>query len=725
MSKKDDCADGKGMTLGIREFVTVRYYNQKKVKGEGRMKVEELKIQTIVDKTVEGEMTIGLKITNCTEQEILLKHVTLWSADDVEQLQIGEGPYRVYRSGRHKNDMPGTFTLGIKDACMEDVLGAMTESGDKEAAVKGTRRIVSDHLTVFSGSSQSLLIEFPGGRKQLFETVLTLDEEFQLQNVSANAVFHRMLAPGETVESETVKLVWTRDVEAEVERFAVNKAAEFGYRCGKRPSVFCTWYYYGLTVTYEDVKNNLEIMRKRKLPFDVFQVDEGWEITLGEWLPNEKFPVSMKQVADEIRESGYRPGIWTSPFIAHETATIWREHPQWRLCDKEGKPYLFPMNDTVYQVLDITNPATHTYFTELYRKLTQDWGYTYHKLDFTRAAVIYEDADFYDKSITLAEAYYRAVKSIREGMGEDSYFLMCGGLYDPIVGLVDAQRTGSDVLSMWSSNINKDGKTAPYTIKQSVLRYYMNHWWDNDPDALMIRKNQTMERNLRLTYGLLNDEEVKTSVMNQFMGGGIMCATEPLDRITDDRLMEYRRILPVLPSKVCPLNLMEEARFPGMTDVYMEARNAHYLCVINWDDEQEMPVELNVRQLLPVFREEGQSASMGNTTVDDEERYLICDYYAGAYYANVFAWENITMQPVKPHGAGLYKIVPMGDEPLVVASSGHYSMGGEFECLEAVDGKLHYIVQNDFDCTIHYEILMPDERIVTLEISKGRYERWE
>ena len=29
----------------------------------------------------------------------------------------------------------------------------------------------------------------------------------------------------------------------------------------------------------------------------------------------------MKQIADQIREAGMRPGIWTSPFIAHETAT--------------------------------------------------------------------------------------------------------------------------------------------------------------------------------------------------------------------------------------------------------------------------------------------------------------------------------------------------------------------------------------------------------------------
>ena len=670
---------------------------------------ENVKLTPFITGTAENELEVSLNIENCSNQDIYLKYVVLWQADKAADLRVGEAPFEVYRSGRHKNDMPGTFTMGVNDSRLGDVLGAMSESGDKTDAGNEVRNVVSDHLTVIKGSERSLVVGFTGGRKQLFETVISLDGEFDFKSVSAKAVFNIILSTGSSVESEPVKLVWTNDVEAEIENFAVNKADKYGSRCGKRPAVFCTWYYYGLTVTYEDVKTNLNIMKERKLPFDVFQVDEGWEITLGEWKPNQKFPVPMKQVADEIKEAGFRPGIWTSPFIAHETASIWQDHPEWKLKDMNGNPCLFPMNDTIYHVLDITNPATYEYFTELYKMLTFEWGYTYHKLDFTRAAVIYEDADFFDKKITLAEAYYRAVSAIREGMGEESYFLMCGGLYDPIIGLVDAQRTGSDVLSMWSSNINKDGKTAPYTIKQSTLRYYMNKWWDNDPDALMIRKNETMERNLRLTDGLLNDEEVKTSVINQFMGGGIMCATEPLDKITDDRLMEYRRILPLLPSVVKPLNIMETVRFPGMMDVYMKSLDAHLLCVVNWDDIEEMKVEICVEKLLPDY-------------ASKNDKYIICDYYSGDYYVNVNADETVSFKKIAPHGANVFKVVKMQDKPLVVKSTGHYSMGGEIERLEMSEGKLNYSICNAFAWYIEYEVLLPDGKVVDLVIKHGRQE---
>ena len=173
----------------------------------------------------------------------------------------------------------------------------------------------------------------------------------------------------------------------------------------------------------------------------------------------------MRDLADEIRQAGMTPGIWTSPFVAHETATVWQQHPEWRLCGTDGNPVLFPMNDTVYHVLDITYPQVPSYIEELYRRLTKDWGYVYHKLDFTRAPVFYEDAAFSDPSVALPAAYRRAMEAVRRGIGEDSYLLICGGLYDAAIGIADAQRTGSDILSMWSSDINRDGKTVPYTPK--------------------------------------------------------------------------------------------------------------------------------------------------------------------------------------------------------------------------------------------------------------------
>lgn len=661
------------------------------------------------------------ELRNDGQKDVFIDNYVMFEADSLEALGLEGADCRVFRSGRHKNDMPSVFTLGHKNGAMEDALGGMSETGDKLDGDSKTV-VISDHLTIIGNPGHYLVITYPEGHRQMFETLIYLDEEGYFKKLICRVNLQIRMTPGRKIQTEALRLEYTGDVEKTIGKFAENKAKLYRARTPKAPSVFCTWYYYGLTVTYEDVKTNLNIMKEKKLPFDVFQVDEGWEITLGEWKPNHKFPVPMKQVAEEIREAGYRPGIWTSPFIAHESATIWQTHPEWMLKDKNGNPCLFPMNDTVYQVLDITNPETWDYFRELYRMLTFDWGYTYHKLDFTRASVCMENAVYFDDTITLVEAYIKAVSAIREGMGEESYFLMCGGLYDPIVGLVDAQRTGSDVLSMWSSTINKNGKAAPYTVKQSVLRYYMNTWWNNDPDALMIRKNEIMERDLRLTYGLLNEEEVKTCTINQYMSGGLMCSTEPLDKIDEERLSNLKRILPVVSTRVEPMDFMDvKERYPENIKVDLQSQDITSLVRINWSDEKDMEPDFILESdMLPGYRngdEDRRRALLGM-------EYAVCDYYTGEYRIGVKPGDKVTLPAIKPHGATVIKIQPVSNQPVIVKSTGHFSMGGEDIAMELKDSVLEIAYENPFGWEISYTVMLPEgtlteqgERFIELKVA--------
>ena len=294
-----------------------------------------------------------------------------------------------------------------------------------------------------------------------------------------------------------------------------------------------------------------------------------------------------------------------------------------------------------------------------------------------------------DKDEIFDESYFDDGFDL--GMGEEAFLVMCGGLYDPIIGLADAQRTGSDVLSMWSSSINRDGKTAPYTIRQSLERYYMNRWWANDPDALMIRRNDKMERGLRLTYGLLNDDEVKTCVVNQFAGGGIMCQTEPMDRIDEDRLTEIRHILPVKEAITRPLDILSGERFPGTVDVYIPRTGAHCVCLINWSDTEDRKAVLHLAEL----------------QLDPEGEYTVCDFYSGMYRTGVRAGETVEFPPVRPHAATVLKVERRQEKPVIVASDGHYSMGAECSRLEVSEGRLRVTREGLPGVATHYRIQLP------------------
>ncbi|MBQ8072357.1 MAG: alpha-galactosidase [Clostridia bacterium] len=661
--------------------------------GDGKCP-SALQVETVLEASGTDYLEYHGLITNVSDHTVLLERACLADVEDLPGYGLSDGPYLVYRSGRHKNDMPGVFETGVADERLRDVASVMMEAGDAMAGGGKVNRVISDHLTVIRDrGGMNLVFAFLTGRDQLFETEILLDADAKIQRVLCSVLFSVELAPGQSVRTESLRIARTRELSAEIEQFAARKAKLYGARCARHPSVICTWYYYGLSVTLEDVERNLEIIRRRHLPYDVFQVDEGWEITLGEYEPNSKFPIPMADLARKIRNAGLVPGLWSSPFVAHETASVWKRHPEWILRDQQGHPCLFPMNDTVYYVFDITRAETWDYFRELYRRFTFEWGYTYHKLDFTRAAVIFEQAAFASRRITLAHAYYQAVKAIREGMGQDAFFLMCGGLYDPIIGLVDAQRTGSDVLSMWSSNISQGGKTAPYTIRQSMMRYYMNRWWANDPDALMIRKNAGMERGLRLTLGLLSDDEVRTSVINQFAGGGIMCQTEPLDRIGDDRLMEIRHLLPVTETRVQPLDLMSPARFPGCVDVLIKKTEAHCLCLINWSDTESEYASVNLELL----------------RLDASKRYVVCDFYSGMYVTGVKSTDTVKLGLLRPHAGTVVKVEAMENRPIIVASDGHYSMGAECTRLEIRDGRLILEKPAILPVSAHYRVLLPEK----------------
>ena len=59
---------------------------------------------------------------------------------------------------------------------------------------------------------------------------------------------------------------------------------------------------------------------------------------------------------------------------------------------------------------------------------------------------------------------------------------------------------------------------------------------------------------------------------------------------------------------------------------------------------------------------------------------------------------------------------------MVVRSTGHFTMGGEMECLEMVDGKLHYKINQLFDYPVEYDILLPEGRVVSMTIHRGMQE---
>jgi hypothetical protein len=360
------------------------------------------------------------------------------------------------------------------------------------------------------------------------------------------------------------------------------------------------------------------------------------------------------------------------------------------------------MMDTQNYVLDPTHPEVQRWLERLYRRMTLDWGFTYQKLDFTRAVVLNRDAVFH-KNVPRAEAYRMGIEAIRRGAGPDAYILNCGGLYGPSLGLVNGQRTGSDVRSWWPEK-SQEQKTAhagraagpgelvaPLTVKQNVLRFWMNSLWHNDPDALMVRRRVRMFRGVPFSLGLLTDDEATVLALNEYFAGGQVGTTEPLSEIDRDRLGLLRHIVPSLGRAAVPRDLFGGQRFPSIfdTEVSPRARGLegwHTVAILNWWDE---PSE--------------RTFVLDDSTVGEFSRehdsFVISEFWSGRLWEGVNRGESIDLGAIPPHAAVLLRIAPRREAvPTLLHSSGHFSMGGsEIRSWRLTPGRLVVGIEWNWD----------------------------
>ncbi|MFZ5923264.1 MAG: glycoside hydrolase family 36 protein [Chloroflexota bacterium] len=264
-------------------------------------------------------------------------------------------------------------------------------------------------------------------------------------------------------------------------------AAQLGQRFGKGRAestlrVWCSWYSL---YTEIDEQRLLDILAELDRPFDVFQIDDGWQRSIGDWEANEKFPSGMDGIAARIREIGRRAGLWLAPLLVVPSSELYRRHRDWLLRDEKGKLVSagFNWNEPLY-ALDTTHPEALDWLAGLMKKV-RGWGYDYIKLDFLYAGAL-EGKRHTDTP--REQAYRQGLGVIREALGE-AYFLACGAPVVPSIGLCDALRVGPDVAGHWDSprdDLLLRNPTTPGTrnaIRTTVNRLWLAPLVHTDPDV--------------------------------------------------------------------------------------------------------------------------------------------------------------------------------------------------------------------------------------------------
>lgn len=268
-------------------------------------------------------------------------------------------------------------------------------------------------------------------------------------------------------------------------KYADKLSKRFGGRSNKSaPRVWCSWYSLYAAIDESILHRIFGDMSD--LPFDVLQVDDGWQMSIGDWEANEKFPSGMNALANRIKSTGRKAGLWLAPLIAVKSSRLFREHPDWFLRSENGRFVSagFNWGEQLY-ALDTSHPAVLEWLAALMKQV-RAWGFDYLKLDFLYAGAL-PGKRFTDMPREVA--YRQALKTMREAMGHDSYLLACGTPILPSLGLCDALRLGPDVSGKWEDPRDATllyNFTTPGTrnaIRTSVNRLWLQPLVAVDPDV--------------------------------------------------------------------------------------------------------------------------------------------------------------------------------------------------------------------------------------------------
>ena len=259
----------------------------------------------------------------------------------------------------------------------------------------------------------------------------------------------------------------------------LNKKKLFGYS---------SWYNYYQDINEEIILRDLDALDSR---FDLFQIDDGYETFVGDWLDIDpkKFPNGLDEIVKKVHSRNMIAGIWLAPFVAEEKSKLFRERKDLFKKNEKGEFFKCGGNWSGFYALDLENKDAQDYIKASFKKYL-DLGFDYFKLDFLYAAT----RPLYD-GLTRAQVSAKYYKFLREILGEDMIIDGCGASIMHSYKNFDYLRVGPDISlkfnDVWFMKFfHRERISTKITLQNTIYRSFFNdHLFGNDPDVFLLRDN--------------------------------------------------------------------------------------------------------------------------------------------------------------------------------------------------------------------------------------------
>jgi alpha-galactosidase len=415
----------------------------------------------------------------------------------------------------------------------------------------------------------------------------------------------KWLDAGGTVEFEKILLATCDDWQDMLDLFGTEIADENDIK-NTKPADFkgwSTWDYYGRQYTDKDIYANMAALKEMDAGANMIQIDGGWWTERGDYLSvRDGLPDGMKGVAKRIVENGLTPGIHIDGFRADAASTIFKEHPEYFLRNQDDEPIINTVKkvdrEMNYVFFDYSHPDARKYIRDCIKTIKEDWGFKYFKVDFMRYGLnpwIISDVRNMDvkevrghvPGITGIQRFRRGMKTIKDAIGDDAYFLGCSAVFGPCIGYVDGMRTGGDVSPVFE---NYKARCV-----QNGGNYYLhNKVFNADSDYLVFRakedEDDTVTKSNDKHGGTISLGEAKMWADFTVMVGDAKFESDNLQTLRDERkgLVKYAFSYKPM-DRVVPLDLWDHGR--GKEDAFSFFLGSQsgecYLALFNWDETDD------------------------------------------------------------------------------------------------------------------------------------------
>ncbi len=433
-----------------------------------------------------------------------------------------------------------------------------------------------------------------------------------------------------------------------------------------------SWDYFHSHITEDDVLENMRWLaaHREQIPVEYIQLDHGFQRCEGDWLEtNEKFPHGLRWLAGEIRQQGFKPGLWLCPFLAAEASRLYREHPDWVIRDRDSRPVAVS-GYAVKQVyiLDCSIPAAREWVRQLGASV-REYGFEYVKLDGANVQPMSAAGVLADPGVTKIQAMRQGLESFRAGLGDETY-LLNGCLYGISAGLTDAMRIGGDIGARWDAKLidkhhgERDRYPGSGYLRRGVnsamnFAFLHRRWWANDPDYLSVR--------LAGDCSELSPAEAVTWASVVGLTNGLAILGDHLPALPPAQIAVLSKVLPPYSAGARTVDFFEN-EYPALLD----------LPVANAGETWHVAGVINAH---PLARPRDYTVDFAAFGLDAGRDYHLFDFWAGAYLGIHAGGYRVSGLP-----AGHCRVIgirAVRDVPQLVGTDWHITQGGmEFEAVE-------------------------------------------